>query len=49
MFETLKIVGEKFRLPGELYSYHVIAMGNINSTYKVTYTNEKTFKSYLFQ
>ena len=49
MFETLKIVGEKFRLPGEPYSYNVIAMGNINSTYKVTYVNEKSFKSYLFQ
>ena len=49
MFDTLKTVGEKFRLQGELYSYHVISMGNINSTYKVTYAREKSYKSYLFQ
>ena len=41
MFETIKLVGEKFRLQGELYSYNVIAMGNINSTYKVTYSRGK--------
>ena len=49
MFEIIKLVGEKFRLQGELYSYNVIAMGNINSTYKVTYSRGKEYKSYLFQ
>lgn len=50
MYNTLKEIGHKFRLPGELYSYDVITMGNINSTYKVTYTNEDgALKSYLFQ
>ena len=50
MFETLKSVGEHFRLPGILYSYDTITLGNINSTYKVTYRNDKyELKSYLFQ
>ncbi len=50
MFNTLKEVGRKFRLPGEIYSYNAITMGNINSTYKVTYTqNDNSLKSYLFQ
>ncbi len=50
MFETLKMVGEKFRLPGVLYTYDTITHGNINSTYKVTYRNDKyDLKSYLFQ
>lgn len=50
MYDVLKTIGEKFRLPGELYSYEVITMGNINSTYKVTYTKpDGSLKSYLFQ
>lgn len=50
MYSVLKIVGQKFRLPGEIYSYDTITMGNINSTYKVTYTqNDNSLKSYLFQ
>ena len=50
MFEVLAEVGQKFRLPGELYSYNLITMGNINTTYKVTYMNEDgSLKSYLFQ
>lgn len=50
MFNTLKELGQKFRLPGEIYSYDAITMGNINSTYKVTYTqNDNSLKSYLFQ
>jgi len=50
MFETLKLVGEKFRLPDTFYSYDVITLGNINSTYKVTYQRpDKSLKSYLFQ
>lgn len=50
MFETLKQVGGHFRLPGILYSYDTITLGNINSTYKVTYRNDKyDLKSYLFQ
>lgn len=50
MFETLKLVDEKFRLPDTFYSYDVITLGNINSTYKVTYQRpDKSLKSYLFQ
>ena len=50
MFNILKQVGEHFRLPGTLYSYDAITLGNINSTYKVTYTMaENHLKSYLFQ
>lgn len=50
MYNTLKDIGEKFRLVGELYSYDTITMGNINSTYKVTYTrSDGSLKSYLFQ
>jgi hypothetical protein len=50
MFNTLKEIGQKFRLPGEIYSYRPITMGNINSTFRATYMNEdKTLKSYLFQ
>jgi len=50
MYDILKLVGEKFRLPGELYSYETINMGNVNTTYKVTYTKEDGgLKSYLFQ
>ena len=50
MFETLKQVGTHFRLPGTIYTYDTITLGNINATYKVTYQNsDKTLKSYLFQ
>ena len=35
---------------GELYSYSVITVGNINSTYKVTYAvGDNKYKAYLFQ
>lgn len=50
MLEALKQVGTKFRLPGTIYTYDAITIGNINSTYKVTYRNYKySLKSYLFQ
>ena len=50
MFNTLKEIGQKFRLPGEIYSFDTITMGNINSTYKVTYMkDDNSLKSYLFQ
>ena len=50
VFNTLKEIGQKFRLPGEIYSYDAITMGNINSTYKITYVqNDNSLKSYLFQ
>ena len=43
-------IGEYFRLPGTIYSYDTITLGNINATYKVTYRNEQDeLKSYLFQ
>lgn len=50
MYVTLNEIGKKFRLGGELYTYDVITMGNINSTYKVTYrTEDGCLTSYLFQ
>ncbi len=50
MFGTLTVVGQKFRLAGEIYSYEAITMGNINATFKVTYVREDgSLKSYLFQ
>ena len=50
MFNTLTVIGKKFRLEGEIYSYQAISMGNINATYKVTYMRaDDTLKSYLFQ
>ena len=50
MYSVLREVGQKFRISGELYSYDTITVGNINSTYKVTYLREdKTLKPYLFQ
>lgn len=49
MFETIKYIGEKFRLQGELYSYTTITVGNINATYKGTYITDGQYKSYLFQ
>ena len=50
MYSILNIVGRKFRLPGEIYSCDTITMGNINSTYKVTYVQkDSSLKSYLFQ
>lgn len=50
MYSILKTVGQKFCLPGEIYSYDTITIGNINSTYKVTYTQkDNSLTSYLFQ
>jgi Ser/Thr protein kinase RdoA (MazF antagonist) len=50
MYDIFKEVASKFRLPGEVYSYDAIVMGNINMTYKVTFERENgTYKSYLFQ
>lgn len=50
MLETLKQVGIKFRLLGTIYTYDPITVGKINSTYKVTYRNDKyDLKPYLFQ
>ncbi len=50
MYNTLKEIGEKFRLQGEIYSYDTITMGNINSTFKVTYIQpDEKLKPYLFQ
>jgi len=50
MYSILNQIGQKFKIQGELYSYDTITMGNINSTYKVTYMKaDNTLKSYLFQ
>ncbi len=45
--EELKQVGKAFRLQGEFDSAEMITHGNINTTYKVNYTNPN--KSYIFQ
>ena len=45
--QALRVVGEKFRLKGELESYELITHGNINTTYCVKYKNPE--KSYIFQ
>ncbi len=47
MLNTLKTVGEKFCLKGEISSYDLITHGNINTTYCVHYKNPD--KSYIFQ
>lgn len=47
--ETLKEVGERFRLPGKLASVEQLTNGNINSTYKVTYRDGEALKNYIFQ
>lgn len=49
MQETLREIGRRFRLPGTLSSYEVIKNGNINRTYKVTFTRGGGTKSYVFQ
>lgn len=50
MYSTLNDIGKKFGLSGELYTYEVITRGNINSTYKVTYSQEDGgLTHYLFQ
>ena len=48
MYATLNEIGRKFKLAGELYNYEVITIGNINSTYKVTYMQDGNLTSYLF-
>ena len=47
MLNTLTNIGTNFRLPGTIESYEIIKNGNINTTYKVNYTNPD--KSYIFQ
>lgn len=47
MREKLTIIGDRFRLPGKIVSYETIKNGNINTTYKVNYTEPD--KSYVFQ
>lgn len=50
MYERLSEIGKVFGLPGEIYSYETITIGNINSTYKVTYSRpDGTPEAYLFQ
>lgn len=49
MKEKLAEIGRAFRLAGEIASYEIIKKGNINTTYKVTYTDCDKEKSYVFQ
>ena len=50
MFETLSRVGNAFRLPGKLYAFDQIKVGNINQTYKATYRQDDgKLKSYIVQ
>ncbi len=47
MLKKLSLIGEAFALPGKLVSYELVKNGNINSTYRVIYTNPE--KIYIFQ
>lgn len=47
MTDTLAKIGNGFRLAGKLVSFEIIKNGNINTTYKVIYTDPN--KSYIFQ
>jgi len=49
MLDKLEEVGKAFRLPGDPVGYEEITVGNINSTFRVTYSNEGTQKNYVFQ
>ncbi len=49
MLLTLGEIGAKFRLPGMIYAFSTIKNGNINSTYKVTYSDDNRMKAYVFQ
>ena len=50
MFETIRKIGEAFRLPGTLCTFDIITNGNINTTYRVTYRNDEGgTKAYIFQ
>ena len=50
MYEKLARVGEAFRLPGKLYAFDPIKVGNINQTFKVTYREPNgSLKSYIAQ
>lgn len=50
MLNTLKEIGQKFCLPGELHSYETITIGNINATHKVNYAlPDGSLCTYLFQ
>ncbi|MBR6717060.1 MAG: aminoglycoside phosphotransferase family protein [Oscillospiraceae bacterium] len=50
MFETIRKIGEAFRLPGTLYTFDIITNGNINTTYRVTYRDDNgNTKAYIFQ
>ena len=47
MTEKLTAIGSRFRLDGRIVSYEILKNGNINTTYKVNYTDPG--KSYIFQ
>lgn len=48
--ETLRCVCEIFGIPGTMFKYEQETMGNINTTYRVTFQHEDgTFKSYVVQ
>ena len=50
MIRKLAVVGEYFRLPGEIYSYTTMKNGNINATYRVAFRHaDGSVKSYIFQ
>ena len=46
MLEKFKEIGRLFRLKSEVTGYEQITAGNINTTYRVYYANNK---SYIFQ
>ena len=49
VLNTIREIGKRFRLQGEVVSYGTLKDGIINATYKVNYKSENGEKSYVFQ
>ena len=49
MIEALKKIGECFCIAGDFTAYEQMTNGNINSTYKVLYSDAEGVRAYVFQ
>ena len=50
MNDKLASIGKKFLIPGDIYAFSVIKRGNINATYRVSYTSDEgAIDTYIFQ
>ena len=50
MNDKLAAIGKKFLIPGEIYAFSVIKRGNINATYRVSFTGpDGAIDTYIFQ